>query len=853
MTRTLFLTWLIAILIALPGLATAQDALPSTPTDGMTMPYESVATQSDASSLEVNPAGLGFMNTVEIGYGFEIPSDELREIENESQGFFLGWGNEYLGLGFAAQFLDRPDLGRDRDSFRKYTFGFAFANPRTFSVGANVNWFGSDYNERLNDMVSWDLGMQWRLGEYVGLGAVFRDLNAPFLFDDVSLPRRIATAVTLRMFQGRLMLDNSFEFVARTDDWTWTPRLFVEPIHGIRVFGQSTFLVDETTETQLEFSRFWAGLEFALDGIGAAYAPFFAENLDGDIDYRGLTAYHWISPNKTNGLLDFSGRWIQINLNTSIDESGSSLGFFGPNARSFLSVVNELDRIAASSEVEGVVLVAGQTSFGYAQSWEIRQAIQRLKQSGKTTVTYLTTPTLRDYYIASASDHVWGFPTEPFSPTGISIRLASYKGALNKIGVEAEFVRIGDYKTAVEPFVYEGPSKASIEQTSVIADQLYGDVVKDIAAGRGKTQAQIEELFAQTPHFPTEAKKKGLYDDVLYPDELQDKLKALLGRPIYLEEGYNPVKRNEERWGARDEIAVIVIEGNIISGASGFTPFSATGTGGQTIAKVCEQLANDSTVKAVVVRVNSPGGSAVASDQIFRSLRLLSRKKPVVASMSNVAASGGYYSAVGATEIFAPPNTITGSIGIFSGRFNAAGLLNWLDIKGGEKIVRGTESTDVFEPWTEAERERVSLNILYRYRTFLHQVASTRPMSAEEIDAVARGRVWTGRDAKTQSLVDKEGGLIDAIRRAEQLANIPAGSANYALYPEVVGFGSMGSGTWVKAGEFLGLIPSQDVEFVKQVSTLKTLFGRFERSFLLPLMYRSDEALMLPYNDIIIE
>lgn len=845
------------ILLLAPGLAWAQSlldaAIPPTPSDGIQLPFSSAALQDDATSLEVNPAGLGFMDTTEFGYGFQTPRDDLNEVADRAHSFFLAGGNQYVGAGFAAQFLEQPRGGLMLDEYRKYTLGFALASPRAFSIGFNYNWFGSDRSERLDDLASWDIGWQLRLGEYIGFGFMARDINAPFVADGVSLARRYSGAMSFRLFEGRLILDNSFEWFEDSELTAWTPRLLIEPINGLKLFGNATFAIDRRSNQEaFEWDALWAGVEISLRGMGAAYAPVFDRTASEDPSYTSMSAYHWVSPNKQRGLFDFGGRWVKIDLNKATTESALTFSFFSPQARSFLELVKTLEDISNDETVDGVVLVGGSTDFGYGQTWELRRAIHKLRTNGKKTVAYISSARIREYFLATAAEQVWLYPTEPFNPGGVQARFVSYRGVLRKVGIEAEFVKIGRYKSAPEALVNAEQSEPAREQLTSIVDSLYETATSAIAEDRGKSQEAVAKAIENAPLFPHEALENDWVDAVVYPDELSDTLRDRFGS-LVLEESYeNPIPR-EERWGTPGEIAVVTIEGNIITGNSGVLPFSnSIVTGGETIRQVCDALAKDGNVVGVVIRVDSPGGSAFASDQMYRAIRRLAAKKPVVASMGNVAASGGYYAAAGADEIYASPTTITGSIGIFNGKFNAGGLLDWLNVRSAT-IERGPQDTGIYRPWTQDELRRIREEVEYRYKLFLYQIAQTRPLTIDELDKVARGRVWMGDDALEQKLVDELGGLWAAIRRVEELAGVERGESVYRLYPSGAQFFGVGAGALSSIGDWFGLNPAQDVVHLQRETLLKKLVGSLEKTALLPILYRSEEPLMLPYEAIEID
>lgn len=839
---------LIAAICGLPLPAAAQNLFPASPGDGFVLPHASVSAQDDATSLEVNPAGLAFMETGEFGFGYETPTADRAEVSDASSAFFLAGGNGVVGTGFGFQSLEQPAAGAVLDRYRKYTWGLALALPRTLAIGLNVNWFGSHLSQPLDDLVTYDLGLQWRLGEHLAFGVMLRDVNEPFLGEPTAIRTRTSFGAHLRLFQGRLQLDSTTTTSPGVDALEWTPRLLVEPFSGIRLFASALTTLDNRVSTgEFDLLEVWGGLEVSFGSFGLAYAPSFAKNAQGDLEASHLRSYHWISPDKQRSVLSPDRRWITVNLNQAIAEAPSS-SWFSEDRRTFLEVVVDLERAANDPSVAGVLVIGGDSQLGYAQAWEIRQGIAKLRENGKNVAAYLTQQTTRDYYIASAANQVWVYPTESFDPNDTQARLVSYRGVLNKLGVQAEFMRVGAYKSASEQLTHDQPSEASREQTSAIVDGLHRAMRSAWEKDRSKSQGDLETLLSKRPLFPTEAKAQGLIDAVLYPDELE---RHLVGQfpGAKLEQGYELPNDRDRNWRKKTEIAVIAIEGNIVAGTSSNGLMGAS-TGGQTVQEVVQKLAEDDNVAAIVVRINSPGGSAVASDQMFRALQLLSRQKPVIASMGDMAASGGYYAAAGAREVFATPVTITGSIGIFTGKFNAASLFSWLGVKS-TAIPAGRTNTDIYEPWTDDEKKRVEADMLFRYHTFLTQIASTRALTADEFDKVARGRVWLGDAALTHRIVDRSGGLLDAIHRAEALAGVPDGEAEYRIYPGSTFAVSAGIGA--QAAQWLGLDAPLTAQDTALTSLLTRLAEAAESSAVLPLFYASEEMLMLPDDLLIVE
>ncbi|MFU8803365.1 MAG: signal peptide peptidase SppA [Bradymonadaceae bacterium] len=842
----------VALLVSLGlSISSGHAQAPPSPSEGLTLPDQSVTTQDDSASVEVNPAGLGFLTGTELSYAFVLPSDDFEGVVADGHALFFGAGTGFLGFGLGVQWLERPELGADLASYQKYTLGTAIAIPRRLSFGAGVNYFGSRTSERLNDLVTWDFGFQWRPSRYFGAGAMIRDANFAFLDEDEALPRRVGAGFALRGWDGRLVLDTELMRVQSVRSLTLSPRLLIEPLAGLRLFGRTDILIDHAERPiTLERSAVSAGLELSLGSLGVQGAAFFQREPGNDGWTVAAQGYRlWLSPDKQRSLYERRGRWVRIDLDQSIAEQATS-SLLGPSTRAFLALIEDLDSIAEDPGVEGVVFRVGATSLGYAQMWEFHQQVERIREAGKTTISIVRNTSTREVYLASAADEIWLMPYTAYMPTGINVQFLSYQPVLENVGIQAEFVRIGDYKSAPERFIKPRPSDEALEQTEAYIDTIFAELIDRLAERRGVDVALVREMFDRIPLLPHEALAEGFIDRVVYTHEAEELLRDEHGVRD-LERGYRRVEITDERWGTRPEIAIVYIDGMIVDGRSGATPFSGDLiTGSETIARTLRSLADDDNVKAVVLRVDSGGGSASGSDVMFRELRRLTTKKPVIASMGNIAASGGYYAAAGADEIFATPTTLTGSIGIFAGKFNIGRLAGAIGVNM-TPLQRGERSGifSIMRPWSEEELAAIGSAINFMYQVFLEQVASTRPLTADEVDAVGRGRVWTGTAAREQGLVDHQGGILDAIRRAEVVAGLEPRQATYNTYP--------GVGRIIAPATLLASVSERLMDEDHQKIAPHSIFGlllkEVEASVLLPLLFGPGEILMLPPCAIVLE
>ncbi len=824
------------------------------PSTGILLPDRSITTQDDGASLEINPAGLAFIKGGELSYGFSVPSDDFRGVLAQGEALFLAAGTGSFGAGFGIQWLHRPELGPARADYRKYTLGVALGSARTFSLGVNYNFFGSRNDIQLNDLTSWDLGMQWRPARYLGFGFFARDFSASFMDDEHALPLRLSAGMALRFWDGRLVVDTELERIWDLKAYNLVPRLVVEPLEGLRIFARSTVhIATRENPTQWTFAGIDGGLEVNLGNFQIQGGAHFSRLERDSLQYAGQSYLFRISSDTRRSLVNSTGRWLQFDIDNSLAEQATS-SLLGSDRRGFLALLEDLQAVRDDAGVSGIVLRIESNSLGYAQIWELRQHILAIQAAGKHTISAVSEPSTRSLYLASAAAEIWMPPSTPYFPLGLSAQFINYQQVLNKIGVEAEFVRIGAYKTAPEGYIKSAPSEQALEQTNAYLNEIQAELVDTMANRRGLKPTRVAQLFERVPLFGNEAVQEHLIDELVYIHEIESKLRDKYRISGNLEYGYDRAENPETRWGKRPRIAIVYADGVIVDGGSGQTPLTGDiMTGSGAMVETLERIRQDNSIRAIVLRIDSPGGSAMGSDIIFRKLRELAQTKPVIASMGNVAASGGYYVAAGADEIFAAPTTLTGSIGIFAGKFNVDNLTAAIGI-GHTEIEKGTK-TGVFSllrPWTDAEREAISSSINFMYRVFLNQVAQTRNLTAEQIDEVGRGHIWSGTAAKDRKLVDHLGGLMDAIARAEVLAGLSKGQADYVPYPgnrAVLG-GPFGA----QAAQFVNaLVPGLQIlnkENLRERSVAHRLLRDVETSVLLPLLFEPGQALMLPSHAI---
>ncbi|WP_394975428.1 signal peptide peptidase SppA [uncultured Croceitalea sp.] len=481
---------------------------------------------------------------------------------------------------------------------------------------------------------------------------------------------------------------------------------------------------------------------------------------------------------------------LELNLNQPIrdyegkDKTDPFAGLF-EEGQGLDEILHTIQVAKNDDKIKGISMTTGFLQAGMAQAQEIREALNDFKSEGKFIYSHADFYTQKNYYLASVADKLYLNPQGAMDFKGLASEVLYYKDLQEKTGVKMEVIRHGKYKSAVEPYLSNEMSDANRSQIKELITSLWSSMLSDISSSRNIDVANLnviaDTLGGRTPEL---AVTSGLIDETIYFDEYESLLKESLGVAVnkdlnYVDfEDYVKVASKKTLKTGVDKIAVIYAQGEILYGEGG-KEFIGQGI----INKALKKARENKNVKAIVMRVNSPGGSALVSDIIWREIELTKEIKPVVVSFGNVAASGGYYIAAGADKIFAEPTTITGSIGVFGTIPNINELASDIGINA-EQVGTNKNSVDysLFEPMTDTFRNQVQEGIEYTYDTFLQRVADGRNMTTADVDSIAQGRVWSGVDAKKLGLVDEIGNLDDAIAAAAKMVELE----NYGVrkYPK---------------------------------------------------------------------
>jgi protease-4 len=778
---------LLGVLVAFTGSARAQTR---PVTLGVLQPVPVPLLQDDPTALGGNPALLGFAGGFHLDYTQEFGA---ADVTRQGRGLFASLGSPSQGTDGGLTIALGTEWQRQQDVC---TFDHPCGTRSSAGLGLRLGWLSlgaslhklsSDEARDLNGVSAWDVGAALRPIECVAAGVAAYDLNAGV--NGRFLPVRYQGSVAVRPYCERLVIELDAEVTSCDGTPAFTapgaPRTcgFSNPdlrfsgewglFQGLKLLGGLKYAAADSRWTgevglQLELGS----LRLRGGGTGAAGQAYqsYSAGLSSE-------AYEKVAPARA-----ISGGSVLLDLGAALRRRDEGLlgRLFGPGPDPLEATLATLRRLAEDDSIKAVVFRSNGLSVSMAAVEELRKGIEGLRETGKKTVFYLENAADLDYYLATSADRVYATPQAGLSINGLSATAYFAAAGLDKLGVKAEFFRVGAYKNAPDLFTRSDMSAEQREVQTALLTDMASRFVKAVSERRGMDEAKLKGLLDRGLLTTREAVEAGLLDGAVYPDQLDEVVGKTLGvqgaRVTLRKIGTEAVALRETRWGARPKVVVIRVEGEIGLEAGGGL-LGGGSQSGREIARRIHRAADDPGVVALVVRIDSPGGDGNASDLIWREL-VRARKekgKPVVASMASVAASGGYYVAAGADAIWAEPSTVTGSIGVFAGRFDASELFAKLGVTA--TTVKTSASADWMEPnrsLTDVERRRLQGMVDEFYEGFVAKVAEARKLTPEAVDKVARGRVWTGAQAQTKGLVDHLGGFQEALVEAKRRAALAA-------------------------------------------------------------------------------
>jgi protease IV len=738
----------IPVLLALSILSFSQGiAQQNDPITGVDYQSQSVATVDRPLSGIVNPAALGFWTSMGLHYAHSFTDSSYK-------------GDDGLLLASRGAFFSIEWLNHTTNIFRrKYTFAMGDRMLPNFYVGASYSWFGGT-NSFYNKRKDWKVGFLYHPKPFASLGLVVDKLNEP-RFGPFKDKRTYQPGIGLRPFGDKITFsaDGLITEGQKFSHSIGVYRIALGPFKGI------SFMSDYRTNGQW---RFGLAVDFQQTRIGGQ-ARFTNEN-----KYRGGTYYIEVGSEEYRTGFSSISRSGSMVLKSDILEEPRGKQIFGASKRSFYSIIRDLRRGASDPNITSLLVKIEDVNLDFASAQELRSALAEYRTNGKKVVAFLGEADNLEYYLASAADEIYMEPTGLLELKGIAATTRFYKGTMDKLGIRAQIISTGPHKTFGDAFVDTAMTDAAREQINWLLDDLYGQFVEGIAAGRGISPEKVKSLIDAGPYTAQNAGKAGLLDGLKHFDELTENdgpfADELDLSHFYAIPDYNP------RWTEPRRIALVFADGSISQGDNGSSLLEGKVIGSATMTKSLKAIRNDPSIEAVVFRVNSPGGDVFASDEIYRQLVLLKKDKPLVISMGGVAASGGYYISCPGDEILASPGTITGSIGVVIGKVDLSGFYQKIGINN-ETITRGAHADirSSTRPATEEEMAIIDTMMWQYYDDFVTKVSTWRNLDFDSVDAIGEGRVWTGHQAKEYGLVDGYGGIYEAIEEARQRAGIDLG------------------------------------------------------------------------------
>ena len=735
------------VFAALSTLGAFASVASAQPSPYVPAPGRPIASGDDASATAYNPANLAY-----------LPGAELRWTMVGRGASGLPDGHAFdLGLplfGGLSTALRVDLLNVDRTSgptASQQWFRWALATKLSdgLAFGTTFGWSFSDRFD-LNDSFSVTSALTLRPTTFLSLSAVARDWS-------VGDNRTYDLGLALRPFWGLRVAELGLEASVRERSGDVTPRatLGVDvPMLG-RLRGEMA-LRDPGGRND------WTGLVGLDVNFGGLQAGGGAivDSSGGDVGYWATAA---VRSFREPGL-PMPKRVVRFRIEST------------PGVRKHTRLLERLWKLSEDPEVAGVLLeLRSAPSSSLAHSEELGDAIRLLRARGKKVMCHLEDAGGSALYVCAQADRIAMNPAGGLRFAGLASSYMYYGGVLEKLHVRSEFVRVAEHKLAAEQYTLKASSEIGRVDHQALLNSLEGIYMHDVGGGRRMTISALRKAIARGPFVASEAQKEGLVDVLAYEDEIERFVTETMGSRARLVDDA-PSTRSPDTWRSPSKVAVVYLSGDMVDGESQTIPFIGIKLAGSyTVTKALKKAREDSSIKAVVFRIETGGGSSLAADVILREAMLTAKAKPMIVSMGTSAASGGYYASVSGAPIYANPATITGSIGIFYGKVDVSGLLSHLGI-GMEQFRTAprADAESLYRPFTEDERHELGVKVKQFYDLFVARVSEGRKMKPEDVDAIARGRVWLGADALDRKLVDRLGGLREALEAAREKAGLPA-------------------------------------------------------------------------------
>jgi len=705
-------------------------------------PGRAIAGGDDVSTIAYNPANLAFLPGAELRWTLVYPRGTGYVGGNAVDAGFSIFG---LATGMRIDWLDMTTPAGFDVSQRWFRWGFAAKLGDKSSLGTTIAWSFSPRNE-FDGAFGVTTAYTYRPFSFLSASVIARDWTN-------SSGRTYDAGVALRPYKGQ----RTFELGAEASIRERTGETTVRGTVGLdiprigRLRGDVSMRNFETTRDITGMVGLDVNLSVLQAGMGAVLG-----NGDG-----GFYATAAVRTFREPGI-KLPKKVSKIRIDTV------------PGVRNHTKLLRRLWKLAEDPEIAGVMLdLRAEPASSLAHAEELGDAIRRLRAHGKKVICHMEDAGGKSLYVCAQADRTAMNPAGGLRFAGLSSQYMYYGGVLEKLGVRSDFVRIAQHKLAAEQYTRKESSEIGREDHRDLIKQLEGIYMSDVGGGRRIPLATLRKTIEKGPFVAMEARAANLVDVLAYGDEMTRVAEEVVGGDVRVVDD-KPAAEAPTYWGSPSKIAIVYLSGDMVDGESQTIPFVGIRLAGSyTITKALKQAREDASVKAVVFRIETGGGSSLAADVILREAMLTAKKKPLIVSMGSAAASGGYYASVVGGPIYANRSTITGSIGIFYGKIDVVGLLGKLGV--GLEQFRSAPKADAesfYRPFSDDERNELGVKVKQFYDLFIARVAEGRHMLPADIDAVARGRVWTGAQAMDRKLVDHLGGLREALAEARKRADL---------------------------------------------------------------------------------
>lgn len=742
----------VILLCSLPALALPLDPLPGNP-----VPFRFTAYPEASGALFANPAGFPWLKSEDLAVTWSFTDSTWEGFDGViMQGYQGGLGGWW----------------EDRQNLRRFDTAAGFRVNDLFTLGTGFSWFDPTIEDHpLEGATFFTAGACIRQSNNMSAGLSWRSGVRDY-------DQHMSAGIALRPVGTLFTVTADWAW----NDWDlgdgdWQAGLEAVPLPGFTLRG--AFTEDMVT----------AGLQVDFQRGGARGAVVI-----DDGSYMGGTGAVVIRSDNAPSVLNASGSYIEYHADNSSEEPARR--FLGPRTASFSEQMVLLRRAAEDPGVPGLLVDYSDFSLNAAQTEELREVMVHFRREGKPVYAFMEYGNTASFYSASVAGQICMHPAGQISINGFTSYTPFLRGFLDRLGIFPDLMHIGEFKSASDMLTRTDMTDAQREATRALLESAKEEIIRGLADGRGFEPAQARALFENSPYWGARARQISLVDTLLHPDQFHEFVEDQEGRTLSVisPDEYESSIPTGTEWLPDPKVAIVVATGNIINGESGGSIMGAN-MGSETIEGLLEKAASAPGVRAIVLRIDSGGGDAMASDDMYRAVRRIRERMPVVVSMGSVAASGGYYMACGADAIFADRMTITGSIGIITGKFVFGDLLERLGINVESVSIDPAGSPgNPFEPYTEEQWEREFEAMRGGYELFVNTVAEGREMTFDQVDSIGQGRVWSGSDALGLGLVDYNGGVAEAVLHAAGLAGITDGFPGIVLFPEPSAIGSFSTG-----------------------------------------------------------